>query len=124
MSGRTIGHCRVCGRPLQARRRWSGVEQEVRYCSGACRSRGIRDVDLRLEAAIEELLALRDPGATACPSEAARRVDPGEGWRRLMEPARRAARRMAHNGRLEILQGGRVVDPGSFRGPVRLRWRR
>jgi hypothetical protein len=38
-----------------------------------------------------------------------------------MEPARAAARRLAAAGRLEITQQGRVVDPASIRGPVRLR---
>jgi hypothetical protein len=38
-----------------------------------------------------------------------------------MEPARRAARRLVAAGTLEITQGGRVVDPSTARGPIRLR---
>ena len=44
-----------------------------------------------------------------------------DGWRELMEPARRAARRLVAAGRLEITQQGRVVDPSTAKGPVRLR---
>lgn len=44
-----------------------------------------------------------------------------EGWRDLMEPARRAARRLVVEGRLEITQGGEVVDPDATQGPIRLR---
>ncbi|HEV7469870.1 MAG TPA: DUF3253 domain-containing protein [Pseudonocardia sp.] len=55
-----------------------------------------------------------------CPSDAARRVDP-EGWRDLMEPARRAARRLVDAGRVEITQKGRVVDPSTAQGPIRIR---
>ncbi len=32
-----------------------------------------------------------------------------------------AARRLAVEGRIEITQGGRVLDPTDLRGPVRLR---
>jgi hypothetical protein len=77
-------------------------------------------VDRALEAAIDTLLAGRAGDATICPSEAARHVDP-DGWRELMEPARRAARRMVAAGTLEILQSGRVVDPSHAKGPIRLR---
>ena len=49
------------------------------------------------------------------------RAAPFNGWRELMEPARRAARRMATRGVIEILQRGHVVDPASVRGPIRLR---
>ena len=45
----------------------------------------------------------------------------GEDWRPLMEPARRAARRLVAAGTLEITQGGRAVDPSTARGPIRLR---
>ncbi len=69
-----------------------------------------------------ELLADRAPGATICPSEAARRVhEQDESWRAAMEDVRCAARRLARAGRVEILQRGKVTDPGAFRGPVRLR---
>jgi len=38
-----------------------------------------------------------------------------------MEPARCAARRLVAAGRIEIVQGGRVVDPSTAKGPIRLR---
>jgi hypothetical protein len=74
--------------------------------------------DRRLEAAILELLDRR-PG-TICPSEAARTVG-GADWRPLMEPARRAARRLVTSGDVEITQQGRVVDPSTAKGPIRIR---
>ena len=95
----------------------------MRYCSKACRRRKVRAEDRALEAAIRELLADRAPRATICPSEAARRVagEDEAAWRPLMEPARRAARRMVADGEVELVQRGRVVDPSTFRGPVRVR---
>ena len=70
-----------------------------------------------LEVAIRELLARRR--GTICPSEAARRVGQ-ERWRELMEPARRAGRRLAARDEVVFLQRGRPVDPATARGPVRL----
>jgi len=113
--------CAACGRRFSWRRRWARNWAEVRYCSRACRGTGLRPVDKALEAAILGLLEARG-GGTICPSEAARRVRPDD-WRPLMEAARRAARRLAAEGRVEVMQGGRVVDPGVFRGPIRLRAR-
>jgi hypothetical protein len=112
--------CAGCGRTFTWRRSLAAAWDAVRWCSDACRRRGIRPVDRALEAAIAGLLDERGGAATICPSEAARVVDP-DGWRALMEPTRRAARRMVAAGALEILQGGRVVDPTAARGPIRLR---
>ena len=81
------------------------------------------EIDARLEAAIIGLLEERSPGATICPSEAARRAADSEEWRLLMWPARQAARRLRAAGRIDITQGGRVVDAAEARGPIRLRLR-
>ncbi|WP_326580426.1 DUF3253 domain-containing protein [Actinacidiphila glaucinigra] len=82
-----------------------------------------RQTDQRLERAILELLDRHAPAATICPSDAARAVYEGDddGWRALMEPARRAARRLAAAREVEITQAGRPVDPAKARGPIRIR---
>lgn len=80
----------------------------------------MKPVDLALESAIRTLLDARTRGATICPSEAARAVDPDR-WRDLMEPARSAARRLVAAGEVEITQGGRVVDPSTAKGAIRIR---
>ena len=112
--------CAVCGRTIEWRAKWARDWESVRYCSDGCRRRRSNESDARLEAAIESLLDARSADATICPSEAARAVG-GEDWRDLMEPARAAARRLVANGRVEITQGGRVVDPSTAKGPIRLR---
>ena len=76
--------------------------------------------DDRLATAILELLARRRPGATICPSEVARGEAPDD-WRPLMPEVRAAAAKLAAAGRLEITQGGAIVDPATARGPLRLR---
>lgn len=120
--------CAGCGRTIEWRKKWERNWETVRYCSSACRSRGVRPVDQALEAAITTLLHGRAAGATICPSEAARLVARdqgigGEGWRDLMEPARAAARRLVAAGEVEIVQGGRVVDPSTAKGAIRIRRR-
>ncbi|MDJ0973817.1 MAG: DUF2256 and DUF3253 domain-containing protein [Planctomycetota bacterium] len=113
--------CAACGRPFSWRKRFERVWDEVRYCSKACRRRKVSRVDAQLEQVILDLTGQR-PSGSICPSEAARAVEPdADAWRPLMEPARRAARRLAHQGLIEITQKGHTVDPGTFRGPIRLR---
>ncbi|MFL5844648.1 MAG: DUF3253 domain-containing protein [Solirubrobacteraceae bacterium] len=73
------------------------------------------------EQAIRAVLADRE--TTACPSEAARLLDPG-GWRDRMDDVRSAAAELAERGELDVTQGGEVVDVRAARGPVRLRARR
>ncbi len=113
--------CVTCGRLITWRRRWARNWAEVRYCSRACRRGRGKEVDRRLEETIVALLHQRPAGASICPSEVARAVAEDDAWRALMEPARRAARRLVHRGTIEITQRGRVVDPCEFRGPIRLR---
>jgi hypothetical protein len=115
----------VCGRTIEWRRKWERDWADVRYCSDACRRTKVTDVDLALEASIRELVAARSGGATICPSEAARAVggDDEDAWRALMERARNAARRLVAAGAIEVVQGGRVVDPSTAKGPIRLRMR-
>ncbi|MEW1834909.1 DUF2256 and DUF3253 domain-containing protein [Microbacterium sp. NPDC079995] len=112
--------CASCGREIQWRKKWEKNWDDVKYCSDACRKRGIRPVDEKLTRAIVELLDARAASATICPSEAARAVG-GEDWRDLMEPARRAARRLVAAGEVEITQRGQVVDPSTAKGPIRIR---
>ena len=111
--------CASCGRRMSWRAKWADTWDEVRHCSAGCRTHGVSAVDRRLEAEILSLLASR-PG-TVCPSEAARAVAGDDSWRGLMEPARRAARRLVAAGDVEITQGGKRVDPSTARGPIRIR---
>lgn len=68
------------------------------------------------------LVAERGPGKTICPSEVARALGGPhpDGWGPLMQPVRRVAVRLAHEGRVAILRKGRPVDPDDFRGIYRL----
>ena len=114
--------CVVCGRRITTRASMRASWDEVRRCSAACRRRRLGRLDRDLEAAICNLLDQRARGKSICPSEAARAVSP-EDWRPLMERSREAARRLVARGEIEITQRGRVVDPSTAKGPIRLRRR-
>jgi hypothetical protein len=112
--------CARCGRRMEARAAWTRRGAAPKYCSEACRAARLDATDAALESALRALAAARTGGATFCPSEAARAVDP-VGWEGRMEQTRQAARRLIARGELEMLQRGAVVDPSTARGPVRLR---
>ena len=114
--------CRVCGRSFEWRKKFARNWHELRYCSSACRQRGYQRFDRWLEHELLATLKQRTRNKTLCPSELARMLKPQEEeWRDLMEPIRMAARRLCHQGALQILQSGRVIDPDAVRGPIRLR---
>lgn len=111
--------CPICGRIFHWRKKWERDWESVRFCSERCRKRKLNRDDEALEQAILKLLTERAPGDTICPSEATRVVG-GEDWRRLNDATRDAARRLAHQEKIEILQGGQPVDPSAARGAIRL----
>ncbi len=113
--------CASCGRRIEWRAKWQRDWDQVRFCSAACRRRGVTAEDRRLEDMTLSLLADRAATSTICPSEVARAVGTEESWRTLMEPARRAARRLVAAGEVEITQGGRIVDPSTAKGAIRIR---
>lgn len=112
--------CERCGRTMQWRAKWARNWNEVKYCSDACRKQRLTAVDTALEDAILQLLNARARDASICPSEAARAVG-GESWQSLMEPARKAARRLVAQEKVQITQAGKVVDPSRAKGPIRIR---
>lgn len=111
--------CACCGRVMQWRKKWERSWEQVRYCGQACRRRGVRPEDERLEAAILERLAGPDgrrgidPEAVGASMAAAAGREASE-WR---EPARNAARRLVAKGLAMLQQAGREVDPSEARGP-------
>ena len=111
---------------MEWRKSWAKNWDEVKFCSDRCRSTKVNDKDKQLESTIMHLLKERGADKTICPSEAARAVagsDERESWEPLMEPARAAARRLVAAGKIDITQGGLVVDGSTAKGPIRLRLR-
>ena len=118
--------CQSCGRTFEWRKKWERDWDVIKYCSDGCRGHTPGAADAALETSILTLLAERGRDKTICPSEAAKAVggkDERRDWEGLMEPARAAARRLVAAGRIVITQGGRVVDPSTAKGAIRLKLR-
>jgi len=121
--------CRICGREIEWRKKWERDWEQVLYCSDKCKRYTPRSDEQGLEEAIMLLLVQRGRGGTICPSEVAQMVLPAlaseaagkERWRDLLEPVRMAARRLVASGRVEVLQGGKVVDASRAKGAIRVR---
>ncbi len=78
-----------------------------------------------LDTIIADLCAHVPEGRTICPTDAAKafadaRGEDELGWRSHLGEVRRAAVRLALEGRLVITRKGKVVDPTDFRGVYRL----
>lgn len=75
-----------------------------------------------IEATILRLAGERGAGKSICPSDVARALGGPhpDGWGPLMQPVRKTAVRLAHQGALVITRKGRVVDPDGFKGVYRL----
>jgi hypothetical protein len=105
------------------RKAWARSWDEVRYCSSACRSRGVRPIDHELENTLLRLLDAAPRHSTVDPDSAADIVAAAGSAARadLREPARAAARRLVAQGVAEVVDRGRVVDPSRATGPMALR---
>ncbi len=77
----------------------------------------------RIRECAMELLVLRGPGRSVCPSEVARLVGLRTNcrWQDLMRPVRTVAATLAETGVIEVTQHDAVVDIRDVRGPIRLR---
>ncbi len=128
--------CKTCKHLIHWTEQNSRDWDILKFCSDACSGYHPGEKDAALEAAILQLLAERTADGTTnktiCPSEAAKLVagDPRNkshatrrDWEALMEPARAAARRLVTQNKIVITQHNRPVDPGTAKGPIRLRLR-
>lgn len=99
--------CASCGRTITWRKAWADDWDQVRWCSAACRRRGLTDHDRDLERRVLGAAGRtrRFPLATV------------DGDR---EDIRRAARRLAVAGRVRWTQKGHPVDPSTARGDVEI----
>jgi hypothetical protein len=110
--------CSSCGREFEFRKKWEKNWEHVKFCSDECRKNKNK---FDYSARILDLLHLKGKGETICPSEVLESDQRQD--KALLEHVRRSARQLAHNGIITILQKGIVVDPNSFKGPIRLKLR-
>ena len=73
-----------------------------------------------IEATILRLIADAGSGKTISPTDVALVFEPGANWHLLMTPVRRAAVKLAMEGRIVIYRKGKPADPQDFKGIYRL----
>jgi len=112
--------CRYCGRDFEWRKKWEKNWTEVQFCSSKCKKQNMNFAN-SLEDKVLSLLETRGTTKTICPSEILESADKKN--KIMMERVRCAARRLVHKGQIHITQKGKVVDPSSFKGPIRLKLR-
>ena len=105
--------CAGCGRTMTWRKAWARTWDDVRWCSDACRAHGRTDHDAALEAQLLDALQRVRRGSLLDPEQVLHAAD--------RERIRSAARRLAAEGAVEVVQAGRVVDPSHARGPMHVR---
>ena len=108
--------CASCGRMMEPRKKWAKNWDQVKYCSDRCRKMKPQE---SYEAQILDLLKRRGAGKTICPSEVLPESQKQDKF--IMEKVRSAARRLAAQGKIAILQKGVTVDPSTARGPIRIK---
>ena len=108
--------CESCGRYFEFRKKWEKDWPQIKYCSDKCKKNKNK---FDYKDSILKLLKLRGPGKTICPSEIL--TDGLKQNKLMMEHVRRSARLLAAENLIEITQGGKVVNPHEFKGPIRLR---
>ncbi|MEL7231090.1 MAG: DUF3253 domain-containing protein [Pseudomonadota bacterium] len=69
--------------------------------------------------AILDLITLRGPGKTICPTEAAKAVSPYN-WRKVLPDVRASAIKLAVAEKASIYRKGKPVDPLDFKGVYRI----
>lgn len=112
--------CRSCGRRIVWRKKWERDWDQVRYCSQACRRRGLSVEDQRIE---EDIRASLAPPVTAVALDDIVWTDRNLTVQGSGEATRRAARRLVAAGEIVLVQHGRVVDPSTSKGPLSVRRR-
>lgn len=76
------------------------------------------------EQAIIDTLKSYGPGASICPTQAARFLagnPKDDSWRRGLASVKLAAQRLAKAGQIEILRKGKPIGPQTLHGVIRLR---
>lgn len=108
--------CMSCGREIEPRKKWADNWENIKYCSERCRR---NKNSSQYEAQILELLKIRGAGKTICPSEVL--VGEQKKDKALMEAVRISARLLVAQGKIVITQSGKVVDPSTAKGAIRLK---
>ena len=112
--------CVSCGRTFTWRKSLNKNWDHVKYCSNACRTRKISNLDKRIERKILELLETQPHKTQISTKEIAKAVRDKDD-KNLFEPIKRAARRLESTNSIIITQKGKKVDSSKAKGHLQIR---
>lgn len=112
--------CVSCGRTFTWRKSLNKNWDQVKYCSNACRTRKISNLDKRIERKILELLETQPHKTQISTKEIAKAVRDKDD-KNLFEPIKRAARRLESTKSVIITQKGKKVDSSKAKGHLEIR---
>ena len=112
--------CASCGRVFGYQKRWERTWESVRYCSASCRQDKFEKRDKEIEESILQLLSSQPKQQSSDLSEIETTFDT-KNFKNFKERSRRAARRLVAQGKIDILQKGRVVDASTAKGPIEVK---
>lgn len=105
-----------CGRLFSWRKKWEKEWNKVKFCSKSCqRMKFQRDWRSLILALIENC----DLVSCISMQEILGTADSND--KKLIEEIRMSARLLAHEGKVEIIQNGKKVDPYTFKGEIEIR---
>lgn len=116
IEGSAMKICEACGREIEPRKKWEKNWEQIKYCSERCR-RAKKNPQYQHQ--IMALLQARSAEKTICPSEVLSAEQKQD--KALMESVRASARLLVAQGKIVITQNGKVVDPSTAKGPIRLK---
>ena len=112
--------CVSCGRTFTWRKSLNKNWDQVKYCSNACRTRKISNLDKRIERKILELLGT-EPHITQISTREIAKAVSDKDDKNLLESIKRAARRLESTKSVIITQKGKKVDSSKAKGHLEIR---
>lgn len=109
-------YCHRCARKIEYRKKWELNWEHIKYCSEQCRK--MKNL-VSYEQEILDLLRQRGSDKTICPSELLEEQDKSDKVK--MEMVRISARHLVNKGLVQICQQGKVIDPSTAKGPIRIK---
>ncbi len=110
--------CSSCGRPIENIGKVN-KNPDIKYCSVFCSREKLDKKDQKLELYILDRLSELE-STNICPSQISKEYFK-DSWKTHHQRVVKAARRLAIQGQLSILQKGKDIKNLNFKGPIRLK---
>lgn len=108
--------CQSCGRPFENRKKWRDIFDEIKYCSKKCKS---NKSPIKLKEKIMSYLNSQNSRSAYSLDKILSAEEFNN--KAILEKARCAARLLADEKIINIIQNGKTVDPTDFKGSIEIK---